>query len=497
MPSKLESLPMLELAFAILFLVAVLAGGNWRLGLTLCTAMAVLQDVLRKLTPNEPAYFVLFAGVVFAAAALGAMMTGKRLTPNVIQGWKSQMGKPFSLFLVLVGLQAMHSLARFGIPQMTVIGLMVYLAPIPAIVFAYQFALRRGLAGIRTWMWSYVLIAGAALSGVYLEYLGFGWKALGEVGQGLVIYDVGTVLKAFSGFFRTSEIAAWHTAAVSCFLFVLLIGRRITLPRLLLAVALIALLASLGVLTGRRKMLVMMTVFVSAYFFVVLWFQNRSTRPALFAAGAGVLAYIAVVGMLTPDGGKSDTRYLKLDPSERYQQYTVRGKSVFGDIPKRFDELGVQPVLWAVQGFGVFGAGLGTGSQGVQHVAAAAAINRGAAEGGLGKITMELGVPGLFLLVWLVKAFSRYVRKLLAATTKLSRQHARFAYGMVAFLIANTAAFSVATQVFGDIYVLLMMGWAVGFLLAMPVLAEREVEIRQQRVERREAMLNALPALQR
>jgi hypothetical protein len=315
------------------------------------------------------------------------------------------------------------------------------------------------------------------------------------VGLGLTIYDVGTVLKAFSGFFRSSEIAAWHASAVSCFLFILLIGRRITLPRLVLAIALIALLASLGVLTGRRKMLVVVTVFVFAYFFLVSWFQNRSTRPAIFAAVAGMLAYVAVVGMMTPDGGKSETRYLKV--AERYQQYTVRGKSVFGDIPKRFDELGVQPVMWAVNGYGLFGAGLGTGSQGVQHVADTAAINRGAAEGGLGKITMELGVPGLFLLVWLVWAFSRYVRKLLAATTKLSRQHARIAYGLVAFLIANTATFSVSTQAFGDLFVLLMMGWAVGFLLAMPVLATRDVAVRQQRAEKREAMLNALPALQR
>lgn len=486
---------MIELAFGLLFVAAALAFKNWRYGLALCAIMAVLQDVLRKLTPNEPAYFVLFSGVVFAAAAVGAMVAGKRLMPNAIQGWKSQMGTPFALFLVLVAMQAAHSLARFGIPQMTVIGLMVYLAPIPAIVFSYQYALRKGASGVRAWMWFYVLAAGVGLSGVYLEYLGFNWRALGEVGMGLTIYDVGTILKAYSGFFRSSEIAAWHTAAVSSFLFILLIGRRITLPRLVLAVALIALLASLGVLTGRRKLLVVVTVFLSTYFFLVLWFQSRATRPALFAALLGGLSYVAVVGMVTPDGGKSETRYLKIE--DRYQQYTVRSKSVFGDIPKRFDQLGIQPVMWAVNGFGVFGAGLGTGSQGVQHVDAATSINRGAAEGGLGKITMELGLPGLFLIAWLVWAFSRYVRKLLTAVTRLSRQHARIAYGLVAFLIANTASFSVATQAFGDIYVLMMMGWAVGFLLAMPVLATRDVEVRQQRAAQREAMLNALPALQR
>lgn len=472
-----------EIAYALVFIVAAIAFSSWGMGLTLCVMMAVLQDPLRKLTPGEPAYFVLFAGVVFAAAALGALMAGKRLSPNIIQGWKSQMGKPFALYILLVALEAMHSLVRFGIPQMTIIGLIAYLAPIPAIVFAYQFALRRGLAGIRTWMWLYALIASAALSGVYLEYMGLDWPALGEVGEGVTLYDVGGILKLYSGFFRSSEVAAWHAAAISCFLFIVLIGRKFTLPRIVMVIALIGILVGLGMLTGRRKMLVEVAVFVSAYTFLVAWFQLRATRPALIAAVAGLLAYVMTVGAMAPDSGESSTKNLRLDPDEKYQHYTVRGTSVFKDIPERFNNLGIQPVVWAVDGYGWFGAGLGTGSQGAQHVSGTAAINRGAAEGGLGKITMELGVPGLFLVLWLLAAFGRYVRKLLLITTKTSPQHARMAYGLVAFLVANIAAFSVATQVFGDLFVLLMIGWTVGFVLAMPVLASQAALARQQRVQ--------------
>lgn len=462
-----------EIAFALLLLAASLAAANWRSGLALCVLTAVMQDPLRKLTPNEPSYFVLFAGVTFAAAMLGALMTGKRLTPNAIQGWKSQMGAPFSLFLLLVALQAAHSFVRFGSAQMTIIGLMSYLTPVLAIVFAYQFAVRNGLEGLRSWMWFYVLAASAALSGVYLEYLDVNWAVLGEVGTGLTIYDVGTVLKAYSGFFRSSEIAAWHTASISCFLFLLLIGRRFNLPRILIALALIGLLASLGMLTGRRKFLVVVAVFVCVYFFLVFWFQKRSTRPAIFMASAGVAAYVLVIGLIAPDPGESATKRMHVDPGSKFQLYTTRSQSVFGDIPERFEKLGLNPVMWAVNSYGLFGAGLGTGSQGVQHVAASASINRGAAEGGLGKITMELGVPGLLLVFWLLWAFVRYVNKLLNAVTRLSAPHARFSYGLLAFLVANTASFSVATQVFGDLFVLLMMGWAVGFLLAMPALAAR------------------------
>jgi hypothetical protein len=51
---------------------------------------------------------------------------------------------------------------------------------------------------------------------------------------------------------------------------------------------------------------------------------------------------------------------------------------------------------------------------------------------------------------------------------------ARLAYGLVAFIIANLAVFFVATQLFGDVFVLLLLGMVAGFFLATPVLAERE-----------------------
>jgi hypothetical protein len=474
-----------EIAFALVLLAAMVALIDWRKGLMLCVLTAILQDPLRKLTPNEPAYFVLLVGVVFAAAALGAVQGRTRLMPNAIQGWKSQVGKPFTVYVVLVALQAVHSLVRFGSPQISIIGLISYLAPVPAVVFAYQFAVRKGLPGVRGWMWFYVAAATVSLSGVYLEYVGLNWQALGEVGEGMVLYDVGGILKVYSGFFRSSEIAAWHVAAISCFLFVLLIGRKFTLPRMVLVLTLTGLLVSLGLLTGRRKMLVEIVVFVSAYMFLVAWFKRRATRPAIMAAAVGVLGYVLVVGAMSPDHAVSSTKNLKLDPREKFQHYTVRSSSVFGDVPQRFDELGLQPVMGAINEFGLLGAGLGTGSQGVQHVAASASIDRGAAEGALGKITMELGVPGLFVLAWLVRMFARYIRKVLEVTTRTSPQHARIAYGFVAFLIANAAAFSVATQVFGDLFVLLMMGWSMGFVLAMPVLAAKSVEARQRKMLRR------------
>jgi hypothetical protein len=463
---------MTQMTMATLMLAGLLTLLDWRKGLVMCVVMGIAQDPLRKLAPGQPVFYVVLVGVIFGLAWVRAALLNVRLSPGVIQGWKRDLKLPFSIFVALVLAQAMHSFLLYRSFKLTGIGLLVWLAPIPAVVLAYQFAMRRALFGVRRWMQFYIAIALIALSGVYLEYAGFQSPLLGELGEGQVIYDVGTVLKANSGFFRASEIAAWHTAAIACFVFILSVGKRPTVLRIAGALAMIAVLVSLGILTGRRKMLVEITVFIFTYLFLVAWLQRGMARLAVVALALGAVGYIGIVGFVAPDpvqrtyaSGDADTK--------RIEGYAARGQTVFADLPKRVNELGLQPIRWAIEIHGWLGAGLGTGSQGTADVAQANGINRGVAEGGLGKVTMELGVPGLAIAAWLLVALARHLRGQLAIAARLSPQHARVAYGLVAFLVANVATFSVATQAYSDLFVLLILGWCLGFLLAMPVLAAR------------------------
>jgi hypothetical protein len=463
-------------AIVFLFLCAAFfAFADWRQGFALCVVAGILQDPLRKIAPGQPVYFVVLVGVVFMAAWIGAYASRLKLNPNAVVGWRKQMGLPYSIFLALVIAQAVHSYFNFGSVLVTGIGLLVWLAPVPAVVLAYQFALRRGLSGLRQWMTFYCISATVSLTGVYLQYAGIEWAPLGEVGKGLIIYDMGTILKAYSGFFRSSEIAAWHTATISCFVFILLIGKRLTFGRLVLAIVMICLLLGLGVLTGRRKMLVEVAVFLSMY--AVLWavFQRGATRVAVTAAAIGLTFYVGAVGLMDPDvsdaAGRPSTYVLK--QGELYKGYAARGQTVFEDIPNRFSAMGIAPITSAILDFGWLGGGLGTGSQGVDSVASLAKRNRGASEGGFGKIVVELGVPGLLVMTWLFVALIRYARQVLAITSQTSMPHARLAFGFIAFLAAKVASFSIATQAYSDLFILLIMGFAFGFFLAMPVLARQ------------------------
>jgi hypothetical protein len=463
---------MTQLTMALLTVAGLLTMLDWRKGLSMCVLVGIAQDPLRKIAPGQPVFYIALVGVVFGVAWIRAALTRVPLSPAVIHGWKKSLKVPFSLFILLVVAQAMHSFLRYGSLFMAGVGLLVWLAPIPAVVLAYQFAARRGVQGVRRWVLLYVIAALAALSGVYFEYTGMDWRTLGEIGEGQIIFDVGTVLKAHSGFFRASEIAAWHAAAIACFVFILSLGKRATLMRIGFAIVMLALLVGLGILTGRRKMLVEITIFLSTYVFLVAWLQRGMARLAMVVLVMGLVGYIGIVGFVSPDLVQSSySKSISMENAQRIEGYAVRGQSVFADLPKRVNDVGVRPLIWAIDTFGWLGAGLGTGSQGTNDIAQAHNIDRWAAEGGLGKVAMELGVPGLLLAVWLLVALARHLRQELATVAKISPQHMRMSYGLVAFLVANAATFTIATQAYSDLFILLILGWCLGFLLAMPALA--------------------------
>ena len=447
---------------------------NWRFGIPLCLATAILQDPLRKLTPDQPVYFVGFVGVVFAAAFIGALVSGVSMSPSRVFGGNPRLAKPMWILLLLIILGAFNSYIRFGNPAISLIGLLTYLLPLPAIVFAYQLVVREGPAPVYQFLKAYVVCTGLALTTVYLEYAGYDWRVFGQVGGSLLMYDpyIGVIIP-HSGIFRASEIAAWHAMACACFVVLLMALRRINFSSLLIAMVGVALLVGIGVLTGRRKMLVELMVFVSAYGILWIIFQKGVSKLGVILTIAGVIGCVSLVGQLNEREYTTD--------NVRYDVYVDRAKTVFEDIPSRFVTLGIAPVKWAYDSFGFFGAGVGVGTQGTQYFGGVGEI-AGAAEGGLGKVTLELGIPGLFVIAWLAISILRHLWQIMRAASGISPRIARLSYGLFAFLVANGAAFSVATQAFGDLFILLILGWTLGFLLAIPVLIERDVRERQPEI---------------
>jgi hypothetical protein len=308
--------------------------------------------------------------------------------------------------------------------------------------------------------------------------LGYDWTVLGQVGGTFKVFERGELIHSNSGTFRASEIAAWHAMTCGCFVLLLAMSRKINFQTLLTATIVVTLLVGIAVLTGRRKAVVQLAVFAMIYFTLWVVFAKHYARLGIVLVIAGLIGFgwfVTQLGSDLPDN-------VDKEPSG-YSRYVERSKSAFGDAPSRFVEIGILPIMWAYESFGLFGAGLGTGSQGAQYFGRDENI-AGVAEGGLGKITLELGIPGLFVVGWLAIAVFNHLWRIMRTASEFSPRIARLSYALFSFILANVAAFSVATQAFGDLLVLLILSWTLGFLFAVPVLLEREVRARRPAISK-------------
>jgi O-antigen ligase len=209
-------------------------------------------------------------------------------------------------------------------------------------------------------------------------------------------------------------------------------------------------------LTGRRKFLLEIMMFLPVLLILLAHFRiggRRMVRVVSLLALGG--AGIAVFGMLTDD------------TITRLGEASLRGEgSVVDATLGRFYNLTFGAFEYVIEANGIFGAGAGSGSQGAQHFGGGAESVGLAAEGGAGKVLAELGVPGLLAFIWIAVATVAAMWASLDETRKRDAQSALLTAGLVAFLASNAVVFVSAHQAFGDLFVLLLIGWAVGFVLA-------------------------------
>ena len=120
--------------------------------------------------------------------------------------------------------------------------------------------------------------------------------------------------------------------------------------------------------------------------------------------------------------------------------------------------------------FGFMGAGLGTATQGTQHLVANTIGSW--QEGGLGKLAIELGVPGLVSLVVLVFVMMRFLLKL-TRHPDIPESSQLFRAGLFALFIGDLVTFMVSAQAYSDPLLTLFTAFILGCLFATSQLDER------------------------
>jgi hypothetical protein len=241
------------------------------------------------------------------------------------------------------------------------------------------------------------------------------------------------------------------------FLAILALNSPSTAKRVFWSVLILLLIGAI-ILTGRRKMLMALSIF-----FLAQW-----VLLARFRRGMGKLSI-----MLLIIGTMASYSFTLLEPASESSQYIQRGSTVYGDADDRLST-SLMLMKSAFNRSGGIGLGAGAGSQGAQYAGAdqSAAVG-GSAESGLGKLMVEIGVPGIVVSLLLLFVVSQRVLKNMKWIARMGEQYLVYQVSFSAFMFANMMTFTVATQVYGDLFILIILGTVGGFILRIDEAARR------------------------
>lgn len=451
---------------ALIFYLAFLAFActytirDWRGAWLFVIVCGVVQDPVRKLTPGEPvavSFLVVgLFGVIMIAARNELLVALKDLARRF-----PKLCTALMVFLVALIIAAMNGLFTYGVQHWKVpaLSFTTYVAPMTAILFGYTWLQREEM--MYRFLRLYAILTSIALIGSLLEYWRVNWKVIGAVSLvgDSIRHLPGIQIRMLSGFYRSPDIMALHAAAVTAIGIVMAL--RGGMQKQLFfwyGVAGFGFLTSL--LAGRRKALYFTAVFCAAF----MWRYVRRLRMAQIFAVAG--AALILGGVLR-----------NISANEQTSVYARGAVASQGEFMQRLEG----GTMETFRQFGLMGAGLGTATQGVRHLLGTDS-NIGWQEGGLAKLAIEVGLPGILAVImvgWTV--IKVWLRLTSIADVEGSSQFLRVV--LFAFAVANGASFLASAQAYSDAVLALMAGFLVGCLFASATLDERLAAAKMPAVE--------------
>ncbi len=429
---------------------------DWRRGIYVMVLAGFLQDPIRKMTPGEPVILSLIAPALFGVCLISAMLAEEELNFAELNRFNPVLYLPAVLFVGWVCISATFTIATRGSLILAGIGAMAYLAPMPGLLLGYRFA--RKPDEILNLLSFYVVLAAVFSASIYLEMTGLNSPLLRSVGEGFVFYpESGGITVLHCGLFRSPEVAGWHLASAICFLVVIGLSRKPGPSFMIFALLAALVILPALVLTGRRKFLVEIVTFLSMSGALLTYFQTSMKRLSVVFVLAAILAAGFFFYITTSEL-----------PGE-WAVYVERSATTHSDSKERFVHMTVGMFQYVIAQNGIFGSGAGTGSQGAQHFGGGSVLVGAAAEGGLGKVLAELGLPGIASLLWVAVALVIYVWTV-SNRVRGDENAAPLAYTLMAFLGANAIVFTTAHQIFGDVFILTILGLLLGVLMRSPYL---------------------------
>ncbi|MGP0075665.1 MAG: hypothetical protein ACLPWF_27430 [Bryobacteraceae bacterium] len=426
---------------------------DWRRGVYACLVFDVVRDPIRKLSEGQSVTVTVVAAALWLFVFLGATFS---LGPRLFT-----LGQRFSclrnvFILDLLELSQGACVSLVTLPsgwQVAAIGFASYLLPVMAVVVGYHFLLQ-----INT-MWRvmrfYCLVNGLALSGSLFEFLKIKSQALGGIKMIWLRYEPGYVVQLISGFYRSPDVMGLHAANVAMFATLLAVQRKSRYR--LLWIGLLLWSSWCLLISGRRKMIGMLLVFAATY--VGLRFRHSGfSRGLLF-----------LVLLTTVSGGF----YYLIAREEGLREYVQYAGTTVSDSVERFNTNVVGGVLGTLEQAGVWGNGLGTGTQGAYYTSSTLRVHNWQ-EDGVSRILAEMGLIGAILVL---VAVARVVQACIQALKNVPFNNPvqDLQIGLAAVIAASVASFVVSHQAFsGDPCAILFVSFLLGVFLSGPAQVSRQ-----------------------
>ena len=424
---------------------------NWRHGLYVCIVVGFLQDPLRKVLPGQPVVLVVFVAAIFSACIVGAFIRGQRLDGSQLVRWFPSLRNPMVFFAVIVVLQSFATLVRYQNMTLAGIGLLGYLSPLAAIIAFFE--LNRDWSDAQRWLRFYVAATAAMAFTIFLQFLGYSPRIFESIGLDTV-YGIGGRIAMLCGIMRSSEVAAFHAGAAACLSLTLATISRTRRGQIFYS-SLVPLFLFAIVLGGRRKMLAQFAIYLLTFLFLLVRSRRSFSRATSLISSLTLVVVLIAVPLLITDHQQSN-----LTP------YLDRSASVFEEAFDRLHSMTVGSMGIVLSITGVLGTGAGTTGQGSQYFGGSENIVAAPAEGGLARVLAELGLPGLFGVIWLAVGVLRIVRFVVDEARELPASQAVLVYGLASFIPSHAVVFITAHQVYGDPFVLLVLGALTGFAMS-------------------------------
>lgn len=440
---------------ALYALFGLIAAGSlftlerWRYGLYAMVLIAAIQDPIRKTTPGAPGYLVMATAPLLLVVVI-SLVSHRGTWWRELAWYFPAIDQAMQIFIIAC-LPAIVISATYGPGSwmLTLLGILSYGTLLMLIVVGFHFP--RRIADIRKFLGFYCIVTTIVLIGGPLQYLGF-WPdslLLGTKAMEMdwIRHGSGYVVNMIAGFYRSPDVMGWHAAAVVMVTMILAMTQRGPQRWLWIALGAAAVIALL--LCGRRKMVYMIPAFVvtvTALQLMAGGYTRRMTRLGV------VLVPLAALWLGSEWMGED---------AEQIRYYTDNPQ----DTQVQLQRHGIDSLITTYDQSGFFGSGMGVATPGSHQLQVARP--RVWQESGPSRVMVELGVPGLLALIFLLATIVR-------SAWRVTRQHLRanspvagYALGLCAFFVANVSGLVVSGQILADPFVGAFLGLSVGMVLSL------------------------------